>query len=435
MMSSGAKRNIPAIKDEPFISCIENHAQRMDLQLSEFNRGNMYKENILTTWPKLDKFLMDDDHFGKQLGKRNGYLSDIIDTLTKHAANDQEKVRNIYNYVRANFDRNDRGNIYTESLKEVFENRRGSPAEINLLLVAMLKYADLDAAPEVLSTKGSLRMYENYPLLNRINYVVAHVLVDHTQYMLDASDKYNTFNVLPPECYNGYTRIIDNDGSALYLTADDIDERNVFVANVSGVFDSCLKVDVTEKLDLFQSSVYRKKWRKDTALVTSYVRGDINHDEYTNVSSIEVKNLDNPDTNLIIKYTLYKANKKTANIFYFNIDIQRPFKENLFKDPVRMYPIELPYKMNYRYVMTLKLPDNVKPEDIPKSASITYEKDQMVFEHLVNYDSTLKLLRVNSDFRANKTTFDVSAYETMREFFAKMIKDENEVVTFKKTDK
>jgi len=427
------KRNIPAMKEEPFISCIENHAQRMDLQLSEFNRDNVYKENILTSWAKLDKFLMEHEHFGKQIDKRNGYLGDIVDTLTKHAANDLEKVKNIYSYVRANFDCNDRGGIYTESLKTVFENKRGSAAEINLLLTAMLKYADFDADPEVLSTKGSLRLYENYPLLNRLNYVVVHVLVGHTQYLLDASDKDNTFNILPPECYNGYARIINNEGSSMYLTGDDIDERNIFVANVSGIFDSCIKIEVTEKLGIFQSSIYRKKWRKDTASVATFVKSDINNALFTEIDGIEVKNLDNPDTNLIIKYTLYKANKKNINTFYFNADINRPFKENLFKEPTRMYPIELPYKMNYRYVMTLKLPDNVTADDIPKSTSITYEKDQMVFEHLVNYDSTSKVLRVNADFRANKTVFDVSAYETMREFFEDMITEENKVITFKKS--
>jgi len=429
------KRNIPAIKEEPFISCIENHAERMDLQLSELNRGDINKENVLTSWPKLDKFLMEDERFGKQIDKRNGYLSDIVDTLTRHATNDLEKVKNIYSYVRANFDCNDRRGIYTESLKTVFANKRGSAAEINLLLTAMLKSADLDADPEVLSTKGSLRLYENYPLLNRLNYVVAHVLVGHTQYLLDASDKDNTFNILPPECYNGYTRIINNEGSSMYLTGDDIDERNIFVANVSGIFDSCIKIEVTEKIGIFQSSIYRKKWRKDTSLVATFIKSDISNAAFTNIDSIEVKNLNDPDTNLVIKYTLYKANKANINTFYFNADISRPFKENLFKEPTRMYPIELPCKMNYRYVMTLKLPDNVTIDDIPKSSAINYEESQLVFEHLVNYDSTSKVLRVNADFRANKTVFDVSAYETMREFFEKMIKDEDEIVIFKKSEK
>ena len=69
------------------------------------------------------------------------------------------------NHNRVNTDKN---------LRTVLKSRNGSEAEINLLLTAMLKKADLDADPVLLSTRSHGYAYAMYPLMDRFNYVISN---------------------------------------------------------------------------------------------------------------------------------------------------------------------------------------------------------------------------------------------------------------------
>jgi hypothetical protein len=58
----------------------------------------------------------------------------------------------------------------------VLKERSGKVSEVNLLLTAMLRYADIAADPVILSTSDHGYAPELYPLRDRFNYVITQAL-------------------------------------------------------------------------------------------------------------------------------------------------------------------------------------------------------------------------------------------------------------------
>ena len=66
---SALMTNIPAFKDESYITSIDDYIIKMDFQLAGVTNIDGSKREILTTYPKLIKALGNDINFGKYLKK------------------------------------------------------------------------------------------------------------------------------------------------------------------------------------------------------------------------------------------------------------------------------------------------------------------------------------------------------------------------------
>ncbi|MGN6567802.1 MAG: transglutaminase domain-containing protein [Flavipsychrobacter sp.] len=428
------KRNIPPMHSEPFISALINHVQRMDFQLAGIMNRISTANALYTTWAKLNNSLIESENFGEQINGPNRFLDPLVDNLTYGNNSQLQKVKNIFDYVRTNFSCSRSTGVQCSiDNAKLLKSKRGTVADINLLLVAILKHAGIEAEPVILSKLGSLKVNKDYPLLNRFNYTICTVLIDSQRYFLDASDKFNPFNALPHYCYNGYARVVvKGAGEELNLLESNIVEKTIYAVNIHNFTDSTMEVDVTEKFGLPMSATYRKRWDEDSSLRKKYF--DDKADGFTDnvvVSNIQFLNLDNPDTNLIIKYTLSISGNR-HDTYYLNGQLIKFFKENPFKENNRHLPIELPYKMDYKYILTMQLPKDMDIVDIPKSVDIKYGSGEMDFKNIVNYDSTSGMLMINASYRSNETNYQVESYSNIKKFFEKMIQEENGIVTLKK---
>jgi hypothetical protein len=221
-------RDVPALKEEPFTTSIGNYVSRIEFQLARYNFPNGGPmEDKMGSWELLSKTLLEEDDFGADLNKNNGWLDDDLKTIVKGATGDREKAKKIYAYVRDNFTCTGHGNLYTANpLKTVYKNRNGNEAELNLLLVAMLRHEKITADPVILSTRAHGFTHPMYPLLGRFNYVICQAYTDTTFHYLDASEPWLGFERLPQRCYNGYARVLNKETPAyISLDADGVTEK------------------------------------------------------------------------------------------------------------------------------------------------------------------------------------------------------------------
>ncbi len=431
------KRNIPSVVSEPFITDIVNHAERLDLQMSEINNKGFlynYHREILSTWEKLNEDLLNNVKFGKQIDRSNVFLNKITDSFS---ATDSAlaRTKNIFAYVRNHFNCiSSGGSIFIrDNLHQVFDLRKGSSAEINLLLVAMLVHAGIHAAPVLLSTVGNLPVNEAYPLLNRFNYLVCVVEIENKKYFLDASNKYNSFGQLPVYCYNGYARIIDAQGQGVDLNRDMMVEVNSISASVSDISEAGYKVNIEEKLGKINTWLVRNSWETDSSRIKSYVDKSTGLLSGSNtVSDFTILNSSDPDSDIVIRYTINSENKNKKNALYMNTDLNRMYTENPFTSAYRKLPIEFVYNHQYSYNMQAVLPEGFTVDELPKTYLKEYGDNSIVFKHIVDYDKTTRSLKVNTSFITTKTDYDAKEYNSMRDFFEKMIREENNIITFKK---
>ena len=356
------RRNVPAGTPEPFISSISNHIERLDIQLAGYADHTSVTgiTSVISDWKKFTEMLLDDDDLGKPLRERKEYIEDVVAGLTKGTATDLDKAKKIFNYCRSNFECVDTISINVErKLKNVFTGKQGNSAEINLLLIGMLRKAGLDAMPVVLSTLGHVKADDMYPLLSRFNQTICLVNINNERYLLDASNKYNPFGILPVYCYNGYARIVDKrNADSIYISSSMLKEKSINKVSVYGISDTGMDMKIVSIAGMLESKEIRRRLDGKKKNEEDYITAIANSMENgVEIVSYSFENLGNPDTNLVINYEIHYKFDKPVTTLYLQTDYIKFFAETPFKAMQRRLPVELPFQIDYIYSLNIKTPE------------------------------------------------------------------------------
>ena len=426
-------KNVPALKEEPFTTTISNYIARLEFQLRAYNFTSFhYYKDVMGNWFLLSEGLLAEDDFGADLDKSNGWMDDDMKTILEGTKSDQEKAQRIYAFVRDKFNCTSHNSLYlSDPLKTVYKNRHGSEAEINLLLVAMLRHARLAADPVILSTRDNGFATEIYPLLDQYNYVVCRAQFDSLQGYLDASEPWLGFGKLPLRCYNGFGRVLNKGVPSLVpLTADNMTEGKVTLAVISNPEKGTgMTGRITTLPGFNETCELREKLRttsKDDFLKTL---GKAYTSEYT-LTGMEIDSLNRPDDPLEMDYDFTLRPDSSSDLFYFNPMLAEGYKENPFKSAERKYPVEMPYTMDETYNLTMDIPEGYTVDEIPKSVRVKFNDTEGYFEYLVVKGTDNIQLR--SRIKLNKANFKPEDYDTLRDFFGYIVKKQGEQIVFKK---
>ncbi|HEY0680671.1 MAG TPA: transglutaminase domain-containing protein [Chitinophagaceae bacterium] len=422
-------KNVPPMKEEKFVTSLDNYIAKIEFQLSEY-REPLVPKRIMNDWFKLSADLMKREDFGFAVERPNNWLDDDMRKIVAGATTELEKAKKIYAYVRNNFTCTNQNGLYLrEQLKTVFKNKNGNVADINLLLIAMLRHENIKVDPILLSTRSNGLTHELYPLIDRFNYVIAGMTIDTNIYFLDATEPKLGFGKLPIRCYNGHARFIDpNSPDPIYFLADTLKEAkvtSVFISNTeSGKFASAYN----SKLGFYESLSLRDKIAekgKDEVLKTLKTQYPAEYE----LNAFEIDSLNNPDLPVEVHYTI-DLNSFQEDIVYFNPMMAEGYKDNYFKSADRKYPVEMPYSADEVYILNMEIPKGYVVDEIPKSARVNLNETDGAFEYLISQSSDRILLR--SRIRINRASFDPADYEGLRNFFDYIVKKHNEQIVFKK---
>ena len=204
--------NIPAIKNESFTNNIKNYTSSLVLELSMTKFPNQMTQSYSSDWGTVTKKIYEYDDFGPELNK-TGYFEKDIDELLKGVVSPAEKTGLIFSYVKNRMNWNEMyGYSCQGGVRKAYQDKTGNVAEINLMLTSMLRYAGLSANPILISTRSN--GVALYPSRSAFNYVISGVEVENQIIMLDATNKFNSPNILPLQVLNWTGRLIRQDGSS-----------------------------------------------------------------------------------------------------------------------------------------------------------------------------------------------------------------------------
>ncbi|MEO5684731.1 MAG: DUF3857 domain-containing protein [Chitinophagaceae bacterium] len=423
-------KNIPALKAENYTSAIKNYIGGVEFQLSSHQFTGGIRHDYMGNWLLLGKKLMEDESFGANLGKNNNWLDDELKIITKGATDKLEKAHKIFAYVRDNLTCTDHSARYIEtSLKDAYKKHSGSVADINLLLVAMLRHEGITANPVILSTKDHGFTSDIYPLIDRFNYVVCEADIDNVYYELDASSPYSGFGKLPPYCYNGHARVITKEAALpVYFMPDSLREEKmttVFIANdekngITGSFKS--------QLGYYESFNLRAKLKGAEKEYLKNIKSAYSFD--MNITEAAIDSLKQPDMPALIHYEFAFKPSADENVLYFNPMMTEGYKTNPFKSAERTYPVEMPYTTDETYLLNMEIPEGYTVEEIPKSTKVAFNEDEGFFEYLVQ--KSADGIQLRSRLKINKATFTPEDYEGLRDFFAFVVKKQGEQIVLKR---
>jgi len=416
-------KNVPPIKAENFITSMGNYVASLQFQLAE-TKPPYEERNYRTEWQALISQLLNYERFGLYLDNANVWLNNDMHQVVKSSDAKLEKAKKIFTYVRDNFSCIDYSAMYMSgSLKDVVRTRKGNVADLNLLLVAMLRHEDINAEPVVLSTRDHGYPYEEYPLLDRFNYVIAVANIDNKEYYLDASERRIGFNKLPVRCYNGYARAItDKPFHPIYFAPDSLKEVRMTAVFISNNVASCsVTPGYYGSIDI--RNVMADKGKEQ---LLKDIRDQLPQE--SNISGLEIEELSDLEGPVTLRYNSTLDNFN-GNRVYFN-PILNGIKDNYFKSTKRLYPVEMPYTGDDIYTLNMEIPAGYEVEELPKSIRVNLNESDGMFEYLVSADNNRIMLK--SRIRITKTFFQPSDYESLRNFFDQVVKKHAEVIVFKK---
>lgn len=424
-------KDVPGLKEEPFTTTIQNAIAKIEFQLKQVAYPNTIARNVMNDWQKASEDLMQDERFGALITRPNNWLDDQVADIVKGASSQLGKIQKIYEYVRDNFTCNDYNRyMVTSSLKDVVKNKNGSVADINMLLIAMLRTQGFAADPVLLSTRRHGYVSELYPLMDRYNYLIAHVPSEEVSYFLDASTPRLGFNKLPAKVYNGQARVITkNDAIPVYFLPDSVVDANVTSVFIENRQNGEVVGGVTAGKGYFSSMELRDDIAKDGM---EEFKKDIQKDftEDIEIQNITVDSLKKTDEPVAVKYDIKLNSFGTADIVYFNPMLGEAIRKNPFAAAVRHYPVEMPYLQNDIFTLTMDIPKGYKVDELPQSARIKLNEDEGMFEYLIQADETTIQMRCR--LIINRSFFPNEDYQTLRDFFAFVVKKEAEQIVFKK---
>lgn len=423
-----AMKDVPSLKEESFTSTLRNHISKIEFQLSE-HRPPLEYRRIMGSWTDVMGELLKDEGIG-QINANNGWLADAVDGAVGNTTDKLQRAKKIYAWVRDNLTcTNNYGYRTTQSMKEVLRKKNGNVADINLLLIAMLRKAGIPAEAVILSTRSHGYTYSMYPLLERFDYLIAAIGIGESVYYLDAADPSMGFGHLSYKCYNGHARVINAEATPLEFSADSLTERqlaSVFIVNDSA---GRLLGSVQKRAGYFESARLRRsvKEKGKESVFTDMSRAAGIEMTFLEQSIDSLAQMEGP---VDIKY---KFNMQTGDedLIYFNPMLDERFKDNPFKSAQRLYPVEMPFAMDQTYLLRIEVPKGYEVDEIPKQMVVKLNEDgDGVFEYRISQTDNTIALRCR--LVISRTFFAPEEYETLREFFNLVVKKHSEQIVFKK---
>ncbi len=425
-------KDVPAIKEEPYITTLKNYIARIEFQLSATNFERSGYKDILGNWAKTNTYLMKNEDFGADLDKNDGLIKDELAKITTDN-NQVQYAKSIFKYIQQHYKCEGlRGKYLSQPLHKVVKLKQGTTTDINLLLVSMLRHAKFDAKPLLLATRDYGATYSFYPILNRYNCTAAYVEIDNKPYVLDASNNALGFNKLPQEFYNSNVQIISPEKPAsLLLNASLAEERSTQMVNYNLVPDHNVKYKATYKnsMGYFESIKTREEYlTKGKAAFESSIT-----DDYTNklIGNIRLYDFENVDTS--ITYSLdYNIDLEDVNGNIYFTPLQKfIFKENPFKAANRVYPVELPYKINTKQIVEVAIPKGYIVDEMPKGVKVILDEETNT-QFLYQITSDDESVSIFTELKIGETLYLPENYEYIRNFFDAIIKKQKEQIVFKK---
>jgi len=124
-------KNIPGLRDEPYMDARKDYLQRVIFQLSAYK--GTFSKKFTNTWPDMIRELNQNSNFGNQIGKNLSGSESFI-TALKTEVSQTSILHKVFDYVRTNIAWNGFTGIYSsDGIKSAWSKKTGHSGEINLI--------------------------------------------------------------------------------------------------------------------------------------------------------------------------------------------------------------------------------------------------------------------------------------------------------------
>ena len=422
--------DIPAYREEEFSTGSDDYYARIDFELSKISVPGYYFEDVSPTYSKLSEKLFERFDFGGYIEKAGVVRKKALE-LKAAGGSETEILRRIRSWVSGYMMWNGHSDFTASAgMTKVYNDARGNAADINLMLLSMLRYAGLQADPVVMSTREHGLLNPFFALQRRFNHVVVMVTADGKSHLADATDPLRPFNMLPIECLNGQGWVVSRSGGYWVnlnngehfgesITLDmKLDESG----NMSGA-----ALNVYESYDAWRVRKFCSLQGKDT--YRDFFQSGNSH---LKISDLELENLDKPEEPVIERITLAvrSAGDAGPGIMYLNPVLMGRMESNDFYADERISVIDIACPDIRKYRCTITVPDGWQVAELPQQVLLQLDGGGATFTYSITAEG--RRITVDSELNVSTVTYPPDRYNTIRKFYSDIIRKQSEVIVLKK---
>lgn len=409
-------RDLPALSDDNYVWQVNDYLTSLSFELKATNFPGDFYRPYIRTWDDLDKILKDKSDFSNYINRSNPYKKEIV-SLLDTISDEKKKIELIYAFVRGKI-RWDESYAFISNPSTAVKEGVGNNAQINCILMSMLKDAGVKAYPVMMSRRSRGRLPYTYPSLDQLNtFVVMAVTGDGKRHFMDGSAIYGGLNMLPSDLLVDRARIYGEDITEKWINLTNI-SKNLTIEYISSELHEdgtlkgkCVTNYINQPAYFFRSNYNSNKDQNE------YVE-KLSTELEIQIDSLNLKGEKDQVTETVVReFYFTRPGSGNSEFIYINPLVFSHISKNPFTQSDRKLPVEFSYPSSYLITSILHIPANYQIEELPGSDKFKLNNQDGSLTYIVQKVDE-QTLQLTYRFDLNKIIFSSLEYQGLQEFYA-----------------
>lgn len=428
-------KDLPALRDEPFTTCLDDYRNCVKVQLRGFGFVGMMKyKKVLNDWETVAKELLERKDFGRKIEKSDDIV-ELASEITAGLSTETQKLQAIYTWVTRTIVWDGGYRITSDTdIDDLLEKKKGTTADISFLILSLLKSVGINSDPVIASTRNNGRIITIYPLIDQFNYLLVRATADKQTLFIDATDPMRPMELLPYKLLNTQALVVRSGAPELVTIASPKRYLRSSVTNVKLQPDGSFTGRVCESYSDYSALGMRKDLKDKAKKEIDIVKETLDANKYgLEIDSVNIENLDSLRSVLKIRSNISASSyaQVSGDMIYINPKIIYRSDDNPLKTEVRKFPVDYGYRYTLADTINIQLPDSFEVKERFPDRSAFAAAGNIKFFRTTVIDSNS--VRIVSKMEINELAVKPSYYAQLRNFYSQtMAFDAEQLVLQKK---
>lgn len=421
--------NIPAMKPVGYVFCTSAYESCVDLEIMGINVPGYITKDFTSTWEKISEQLMTDERFGGRIRRSNMLSKEQKELDLNKCSTIKEKVAALYGLLKKHLKWDGSRGLYGEAKSQLRKDGTGSSADMNFVLLNMMKDAGIKGYPVVMCSrdKGLLPLHASLEKLNC--FVIAFANEDGSTSYIDAAYENGYIDVLPDNLLTNnahqlvssdLTNVVDLQQLPVSKTIRKIDAKLSANGNITGnVRDELTNNDAASLRTAYKEAEDSVKFVSEKA-----------KNNGIEIKKYNIAGINDYSNELKVSFDFEKSCDATSNQIYVNPFVMTIIDDNPFTAEERILPIEFPHKWHHTQNVSLEIPEGYTIEEIPSNLTIKTEDGSMLLKVVLTVAGNKILAR--ETLNVDRLLYSQQEYTVVKEMFERLMAKNKELLVLKK---
>jgi hypothetical protein len=430
---SYAMHNIRAFKEEPLMTSVKDNLERVEFSLSIRTWFSANGGSPAEKMRFLNYHLLNSHYVGWQFDwplPKTVHFTDSVSHLSKAA----DKVAAIYNYVKANVTWNGEQTFFcSDSISGCLNAKSGNSADMNILLLNLLRKAGVNCLPVLVSTRENGSPDINFGSISQFNGIDILVIDSAYRYILDCTQKELSYKMPPFNVLNSYGYIVDNAkmGWLLLMNRNLLMKKEIDLhaeMNSSGL----VKGTATFLFIDFAKTEALKELKEDNEKKAGDKNDELDNTPSLVIDSSRMEPSDDRQDTLTQKIAFHFTPSSSDKFYFLNPFIFSFFNKNPFIENERFSDVNFGSNQSISVQAHIKIPPDFSLETIPDNIYLKKNDSTISFERKIYTENNYLIIKNILVIR--QAVFIKEDYPDLKLFFDKFYGLLNQQIVLKRKD-